>query len=245
MNVQCPQCQTMFRVDPAKVPEGGVRARCSVCAGVFFVEGRTGEEAHAPPRVAAARGAPAVPAAPGTAPPVPPPPAWSAPAPAPGPSATPVPASVPPVAEPVAAPLSVRPPVIPRAPGAAPAPPPAGGAPVPASPAPPAIRSPALAPTGSAPPAAPKRVINPFLSQDPGTKARRLARALISDLVAYNPAKRSDGLRDGSLKILFEEEIKKCWDEYVEQVGTPMATSTPFFTEALNEILADGRPVFS
>jgi len=75
-------------------------------------------------------------------------------------------------------------------------------------------------------------------------RARRLARALISDLVAYNPAKRRDGLRDGSLKLLFEEEIKKCWEEYTEQVGISLATSTPYFTEALNEILADGRPVF-
>jgi hypothetical protein len=88
-------------------------------------------------------------------------------------------------------------------------------------------------------------VVNPFLAQDPATKARRLARALISDLVVYHPAKRADGLRDGTLKLLFEEEIKKCWEEYTEQVGLEMATSTSYFTEALNEILADGQPVFS
>lgn len=88
------------------------------------------------------------------------------------------------------------------------------------------------------------RGVNPFLSQDPETRARRLARALISDLVVYNPAKRADGLRDGSLKILFEDEIKKCWEEYNEQVGAELASATPFFTDALNEILADGRPMF-
>jgi hypothetical protein len=75
-------------------------------------------------------------------------------------------------------------------------------------------------------------------------KARRLARALVSDLVVYHPAKRRDGLRDGSLKLLFEEEIQKSWEEYVDQVGTELANATPFFTDALNEILADGRPVF-
>lgn len=75
-------------------------------------------------------------------------------------------------------------------------------------------------------------------------KARRLARALVSDLVVYHPAKRRDGLRDGSLKLLFEEEIKKSWEEYVDQVGVELANETPFFTEALNEILADGRPMF-
>ena len=92
---------------------------------------------------------------------------------------------------------------------------------------------------------APRQPVNPFLATDPSTKARRLARALISDLVVYHPAKRADGIRDGTLKLLFEEEIKKCWEEYTDQVGLEMATSTGFFTEALNEILADGQPVFS
>lgn len=104
--------------------------------------------------------------------------------------------------------------------------------------APPVFSAPAAATT-------PRRPVNPFLSTDPATKARRLARALISDLVVYHPGKRADGLRDGTLKLLFEEEIRKCWEEYTEQVGMEMATSTQFFTEALNEILADGQPVFS
>ncbi len=99
------------------------------------------------------------------------------------------------------------------------------------------------APTAPAVPR-PKRPTNPFLSQDPEARARRLARALVSDIVVYHPAKRRDGLRDGSLKLLFEEEIRKSWDEYVDQVGKPLADSTSFFTDALNEILADGQPVF-
>ena len=37
MNVSCPQCSTTYRVDPAKVPPGGVRARCSACGGVIQV----------------------------------------------------------------------------------------------------------------------------------------------------------------------------------------------------------------
>jgi hypothetical protein len=102
---------------------------------------------------------------------------------------------------------------------------------------------PSSAPATPAP--APRKPVNPFLATDPSTKARRLARALISDLVVYHPAKRADGIRDGTLKLLFEEEIKKCWEEYTDQVGLEMATSTGFFTEALNEILADGQPVFN
>ncbi|HYN20425.1 MAG TPA: hypothetical protein VE078_05665, partial [Thermoanaerobaculia bacterium] len=83
-----------------------------------------------------------------------------------------------------------------------------------------------------------------FLSQDPKARARRLARALISDIVVYHPAKRRDGLRDGSLKLLFEDEIRKSWEEYVDQVGRELAESSTFFTDALNDILADGQSVF-
>ena len=66
----------------------------------------------------------------------------------------------------------------------------------------------------------------------------------MSDIVVYHPAKRRDGLRDGSLKLLFEEEIRKSWEEYVDQVGRELANSTSFFNDALNEILADGQPLF-
>lgn len=219
MNVSCPKCQTVFRVDPAKVPARGVRARCSVCAGVFFV---APEPAPEPAAVAPPRASPPV---------APAPRALVAPVPA-------APAPAPPVT--TWSPPAVRPLVPePRA------------APPPAAPAPPAVRpagevpSWGRAPAPPPPAAAPRRAVNPFLSQDPSTKARRLARALISDLVVYHPAKRAEGLRDGTLKLLFDEEIRKCWEEYVEQVGMEMATSTRYFTEALNEILADGQPVFS
>ena len=90
----------------------------------------------------------------------------------------------------------------------------------------------------------PLRPVNPFMVQDPKQKARRLARALVSDLVVYHPEKRQQGLRDGTLPQLFKEEIEKSWQEYVEQVGGELARSTPFWGEALNEILAGGNKVF-
>jgi peptide chain release factor 2 len=80
--------------------------------------------------------------------------------------------------------------------------------------------------------------------QDPKQKARRLARALISDMLVYHPEKRQQGIRDGTLRQLFKDEIEKSWQEYVEQVGADMAQSTPFWTEALNEILAGGHKLF-
>ncbi|MHB1223178.1 MAG: hypothetical protein ACYC2G_03895 [Gemmatimonadaceae bacterium] len=86
--------------------------------------------------------------------------------------------------------------------------------------------------------------INPFLANDPNQKAKRLARALVSDIVAYHPQQREQGLRDGTLRQLFKDEIKKSYEEYVEQVGKEFAESTGHFQEALNDILAGGRRMF-
>jgi predicted Zn finger-like uncharacterized protein len=161
MNATCTHCGTVFRVDPSKVPAGGVRARCSICRKVFRVEA----EQEAP--------------APAPAPPAP------APAAGPGPS------------EPQPGP----PPATPR--------------------------------TGA-----------PFGASDPQAKAKRLARALVSDMVTYHPERRDSALAAGTLKQDFREEIKKSWEEYVEQVGRETAMQTPYFREALNEILARGQSVF-
>jgi len=91
----------------------------------------------------------------------------------------------------------------------------------------------------------PTRVpINPFLANDPNAKARRLARALISDLVTYFPQRRDEGLRDGTLKELFRDEIKKSYEEFVDQVGREFADSTHHFNDALNDILASGQKMF-
>ena len=88
------------------------------------------------------------------------------------------------------------------------------------------------------------RPINPFLANDPNAKAKRLARALVSDIVAYFPQKREEGLRDGTLKQLFREEIKKSYEEYVEQVGREFADGTTHFQDALNDVLAGGKKIF-
>ncbi len=121
MNVSCPQCSTVYRVDPAKVPTEGVRARCSACGGVILV-GMAGERSV--------------------------------------------------------------------------------------------------------------------------VAAQRLARALVSGMVAYYPARHSEGLQRGTLKELFREEIKKSYDEYVMQVGTEFARTTTHFQEALNEVLGAGKRIF-
>ena len=191
MNVTCTHCSTVFRVDPAKVPAGGVRVRCSICRGVFEVSGA----AAAPQRAAAAP-----------------------PTPAPQPAA-----AVPPA------------PVAPPAPAPAPAPTAAPAAPAPA-PQPAPQPAPAAAATRSGG--------FGFGSNDPTAKARRLARALVSDIVTYHPERRDAALADGTLKREFMEEIKKSWEEYVGQVGAETARGTPHFRDALNEILAKGQNLF-
>lgn len=275
MNVTCPNCATVYRIDPAKVPAAGVRARCNVCSAVFAVR-REGQPEEVKTAVAGSRPETAK-AAPQPEPPKTEP--LKAPAP-PEPSRPAQPAARPtgstgsgsaPAAPPAAARPAMQPrPAAPASPAGStpsiPAAPAAGSGSAPAAPAaaprtpppmgapPPVASKPASAPVGPAaappparapqPPTPGARPPNPFLSQDPALKARRLARALISDMVVYHPGKRQEGLRDGNLKSLFEEEIKKSWEEYAEQVGREVADSTPYFREALNEILAGGRQIF-
>lgn len=133
--------------------------------------------------------------------------------------------------------LPIRPsaPVAPSQPAA----PPPASRPAPAADAViPSPRPDVAAPTPS------KAPINPFLANDPNQKAKRLARALVSDMVAYHPQKRDEGLRAGTLKQLFREEIKKSYEEYVEQIGKEFAESTSHFQDALNDVLAGGKKVF-
>ena len=124
-----------------------------------------------------------------------------------------------------------------------PAAPPPAAPPIatPPAPAPARPTTPAAAGGADAPARPP---INPFLANDPNAKAKRLARALVSDIVAYFPGKREEGLRDGTLKQLFREEIKKSYEEYVDQIGREFADSTTHFQDALNDVLAQGKKLF-
>lgn len=63
-------------------------------------------------------------------------------------------------------------------------------------------------------------------------------------MVAYHPQKHAEGMRDGTLKQLFRDEIKKSYEEYVEQVGREFAEATAHFQDALNEVLAGGKRLF-
>ncbi len=192
MNIRCPECSKVYRVDPQRVPPGGVRTRCEECGAVFVLNTDGVVPVDAPVQPATVT------------------PDMPAPEPAP-----------------------------PRPPASAPA-----DAAAPAT----DVVAPDVAPTANVPPAAnePPAVVPGavFGPQDPKTRARRLARALVSDIVVYHPDRRERSLKAGTLRVEFREEILKSWDEYVEQVGEEMAKQTPFFRDALNEILAKGQRVF-
>lgn len=242
MNVSCPQCKTVFRVDPHKVPSGGARARCSVCGGVFEVQADgAGKPAPAMPRQTEQAPTPEPTApAPSTeeTPPAVEEPLESQAAPSPS---TPEPGAArgPTEAGPERRPMPEGPAVGRAAATEEPAAPDAQTAPP--RPAP----SPGSSTEAGDQPAEETRTAEPvFGKPDPEARSRRLARALISDMVAYHPERQQVGLREGRLKELFREEIKKAWREYVEQVGLETAKKKPYFRDALNEILARGSSVF-
>lgn len=281
MNVSCPQCSTVYRVDPAKVPQGGVRARCSACGGVIpvgiaasqpvrrptpaaadpvgdaFAPRRTPPGPFVPPQRQKTPVTPSRPVTPISSPRVTPAAGPRVPTPPVSPRmatpAVPSPAqgaSLPPLRPtPRTATPAVNIPV--STPPRAPTPPaPQAAVSVPAE-TPPAAPTPAETPvaaSSSAQPGSPapgaRRPINPFLARDPSLRAKRLARALVSDMVAYYPAKHAEGLEKGTLKELFRDEIKKSYEEYVQQVGADFARSTTHFQESLNEVLGAGRKIF-
>ena len=224
MKSTCPSCGTSFRIDPSKVPAGGVQARCSRCGGVFAIQAPAPAMSAAEPRALSVsdvdgHAEPLPELQPRAAAPPPPPLADAEGHPEPLPELTPRPAAPP------AGVMPSAPPAPPRAP---------------AAPAAAAATAPPRAPTAPAPPS-PSPI---FGKPDPHGKARRLARALVSDIAVYHPERRDRGLEQGTLRQEFREEIRKSWDEYVGQVGESLARGTPYFREALNEIHAGGKTVF-
>jgi hypothetical protein len=83
-----------------------------------------------------------------------------------------------------------------------------------------------------------------FGSRDPNVRATRIARALVSDIIAYHPQRWESSRASGTLRAEFRDEIMKSWEEYVAQVGLELAKTTPHFRSALNDILAGGQQLF-
>ncbi len=248
ITVHCPSCDTGFPVDPAKVPEGGVRARCSVCQEIFPVEVPGEEEPDfGDSGLAVDEGEAATAGADVAEPDV------AEPEPdvgEPGPGLAEPELDEPDVDEAEEAPAAGLE-LEEEAPATVGEEDEAGedelelqsdqdffGGGGPAETAveePPAEEEKADEEAPSAP---------AFGQRTPEQKAKRLARVLVSDMISYNPELHQKALERGTLEEDFEEEIEKSWEEYVEQVGEELADSTNFWTEALNEILAEGEEVF-
>ncbi len=75
-------------------------------------------------------------------------------------------------------------------------------------------------------------------------RARRLAKALASDLVLYNKDKVERGLRDGTIGQLLGAEIRRSWEYYCQQIPRHIVESTDYFREQLNKIVGRGEEIF-
>lgn len=215
MKLDCATCGARYSIDESIIPPQGAKIRCRKCGGVIPVA----------PRLEPA------PAATSLVPPSPQPVAPAVPQPA---------------AQPVPQPTNA----------------PAGfsflsGGPAPRPPSPPLASLPAAhppAPAAKAPTTiianAPLAVATPVPAglspeeQSRHEKARRLARVLASDIAIYNREKKDRGLSEGNLVAVLGYEIKKSWEIYKERVGTDFANATPYFRDALNDLLAEGKKIF-
>jgi predicted nucleic acid-binding Zn-ribbon protein len=75
-------------------------------------------------------------------------------------------------------------------------------------------------------------------------KARRLAKALVEQILQGRRSRRDRALAEGRLILEFGPQIQQIWRVYEDKVGTEMARRSPHFRNALNEILADGNEIF-
>ena len=265
MHVECSSCKTRYTIADDKIPAQGARVRCRKCQAVFQVE-RPAAPTPAP--------LPLIPPTPEETMPAAPPPAFGATppgldapyqapphAPSMMPPARPEPSApagnpfMPPPAEPASPPeverftpaFSAGAQAVAEAPQADPIAPPSPfqEEPTPAPPAPPAPAAPAQPRPVS--PYSPSAGIPEGLPEAERLKherARRFARVLASDIAIYNKEKRDRGVKDGNLVAVLGYEIKKSWEVYKERVTPELANSTPYFRDALNEMLAEGKKVF-
>lgn len=75
--------------------------------------------------------------------------------------------------------------------------------------------------------------------------ARCLARLLVARMRFDHAEKVAEGLRDDTLQTLMAREVMLAWKEYKEVVPRAILEDTDYFRDALNDILADGRKVFT
>lgn len=75
-------------------------------------------------------------------------------------------------------------------------------------------------------------------------RAKRLAKALVEQVLQGRRQKRDEALAEGRLLLEFGPEIQKIWRIFEDKLGPEHARRTQQFKKALNEILADGNDIF-
>ncbi len=223
MVVECQSCGTKYNVDENKLPAAGVKVRCHKCQNIIIIK----KPALTP------IAEPVMPEAP-----VPPPQAPVEPkvpevVPPPIPKPAPIPEPEPPKPEITVPEPEIKKPVI-ETPAPAPPPPQVEPPIIVHAPEPMVQTPPAPAPAAQ-------------LSEEDKKwheRAKRLAKALASDLVLYNQAKVEQGLKEGTLVQLLGSEIRRSWEYYCQQIPKHIVESTDYFKEQLNKVVGKGKELF-
>ncbi|MGB9720497.1 MAG: zinc-ribbon domain-containing protein [bacterium] len=225
MIVECTNCHSKYNIDQNKIPATGVKVRCPKCQNVISIT----KEIPQPTPVPEPTQVETPVQTPKVEPPQPP-------------SVEPPP---PPQVEPPSAPKDeVQ--VAEKTPEPIP-PEPAVSPPAPEMPEPPIAEKP------ETPEPEVETVTKPVtpppveMSEEEKKwheRARRLAKALASDLVLYNQAKVEQGLRDGTLIQLLGTEIKRSWEYYCQQIPKHIIENSDYFKEQLNKVVGKGKEIF-
>ena len=67
--------------------------------------------------------------------------------------------------------------------------------------------------------------------------ARRIARAVVSDIALYNAKKVEEGVRNDTLFDLLKEEIAEGQSYYLSRVDPEIAKGTNYFDQSLVDVL--------
>jgi len=238
MIVECSNCHAKYNVDEGKIPNMGIKVKCHKCQNIIFIQKETPAPEFVQPEVAV---------------------------PEPARPETPVPSSEPP-AEPTAQVPPTEPVPRPPAQPEEPSVPTEPEVPTPELPEPevappePEVSVPQEQLEQAAPldvvmppePAAPTKPLPTAPEEAPMSeedkklheRARRLAKALASDLVLYNQDKVEQGLRNGTLAKLLGSEIRRSWEYYCQQIPKHIVDGTDYFKDQLNKTVGKGKEIF-
>ena len=73
--------------------------------------------------------------------------------------------------------------------------------------------------------------------------ARRLARAMMSEIVLNRRPERDAAREDGALLARFGPAVIGAYDIYVEKVSPDLAEAARIFRDAVNDVLGEGTPL--